>query len=84
MFLQHLKKKMKKKKAAMMTNTYSRLGMTKQETNVEINGVEMKMMIDTGTLTDIMDKAAFQKIKQTQPIKFTEDRYQIFAYGSQS
>ena len=31
-----------------------------------------------------MDKAAFQKIKQTQPIKLTEDRCRIFAYGSQS
>ena len=44
------------------------------ETNVEINGVEMKMMIDTGTSTDIMDEAAFQKIKQTQLIKLTEGR----------
>ena len=54
------------------------------ETNVEINGVEMKMMIDTGASTDIMDEAAFQKIKQAQLIKLTEDRCRIFAYGSQS
>ena len=44
------------------------------ETTVEINGVGMKMMIDTGESTDIMDKIAFQKIKQTQPIKLTEVR----------
>ena len=44
------------------------------ETTVEINGVGMKMMIDTGESTDIMDKRAFQKIKQTQPIKLTEVR----------
>ena len=42
------------------------------EINVEINGVGMKMMIDTGASTDIMNKGAFQKIKQTQPIKLTE------------
>ena len=41
----------------------------------------MKIM---GASTDIMDKAAFPKIKQTQPIKLTEDRCRIFAYGSQS
>ena len=46
-----------------------------------MNGVVMKMMIDMSASTD---EAAFQKIKQTQPIKLTEDRCQIFAYGSQS
>lgn len=54
------------------------------EINVEINGVVMRMMIDTGASTDIMDEAAFQKITQTQPIQLTEDRCRIFAYGSQS
>ena len=44
------------------------------ETTVEINGVGMKMMVDTGESTDLMDKRAFQKIKQTQPIKLTEVR----------
>jgi len=54
------------------------------ETNVEINGVKMKMMIDTGASTDILDEAAFQKMNQTQPIKLTEDTCRMFAYGSQS
>ena len=54
------------------------------ETNVEINGVKMKMMIDTGASTDIIDEAAFRKIDQTRPIQLEEDTCRIFAYGSQS
>jgi len=54
------------------------------ETNVEINRVKMKMMIDTGASMDILDEAAFQKMTQTQPIKLTEDTCRMFAYGSQS
>ena len=42
------------------------------------------MTIDTDASTDVMNKVAFQKIKQTQPIKLTEDRCQIVAYDSQS
>ena len=53
------------------------------EIHVEINGVGMKMTINTGESTDIVDEAAFQKIKQTQAIKPTEDRCRIIAYGSQ-
>jgi len=54
------------------------------ETNVEINGVRIKMMIDTGASTDILDEAAFQKMNHTQPIKITEDTCRTFAYGLQS
>ena len=39
------------------------------------------MMIDTRASTDIVDKAAFQKMKQKQPI---EDTCQVIAYGSRS
>ena len=54
------------------------------ETNVEINGVRMKIMIDSGASTDILDEAAFQTISQAQPIVLAEDACRIFAYGSQS
>ena len=54
------------------------------ETNVEINGVMMKMMIDTGASTDIIDETAFTTIQQTRTIQVEEDTCRIFAYGSQS
>ena len=54
------------------------------ETNVEIDGVKMKMMIDTGASTDIIDEIAFEKIKQTRATQLEEDTCRIFAYGSQS
>ena len=54
------------------------------EINVEINGIEMKMLIDTGASTDIIDEEAFRKISQTRPVRLEEDTCRIFAYGSQS
>ena len=54
------------------------------KTDVEINGVKMRMMIDTGASTDIVDEAAFRKMSQTQPIKLAEDTCRIFVYGLQS
>ena len=50
------------------------------KTDVEINGVKMRMMIDTGASTDIVDEAAFRKMSQTQPIKLAEDTCRIFAW----
>ena len=52
------------------------------EINTKINGIQMKMLIDTGASTDIIDEA-FQKISRTQPVRL-EDTCCIFAYGSQS
>ena len=54
------------------------------EINVEINGVERKMTIDTDASTNIMDKGAYQKIKPTQLIKLTEVRCWISAYSLRS
>ena len=54
------------------------------ETSVEINGVAVKVMIDTGASTDIIDEAAFQKIDLTRPTLLEEDTCRIFAYGSKS
>ena len=33
----------------------------------------MKMMIDTGAATDIIDKAVFEMINQTQTMRFKEN-----------
>ena len=52
------------------------------ETNVEINGVTVKMMIDTGASTDIIDD--FTTICRSQATQLEEDTCRIFAYGSQS
>ena len=55
------------------------------ETEVEINGVTLRMMIDTGASTDIIDhEEAFQTICQSQATQLEEDTCRIFAYGSQS
>ena len=54
------------------------------ETNVEINGVTVKMMIDTGASTDIIDEEAFTTICRSQATQLEEDTCRIFAYGSQS
>ena len=54
------------------------------ETNVQISGVTVKMMIDTGASTDIIDEEAFQTICQHQATQLEEDTCRIFAYGSQS
>ena len=54
------------------------------ETHVEIKGVTVKMMIDTGASTDIIDEEAFQTICQSQATQLEEDTCRIFAYGSQS
>ena len=54
------------------------------ETNVEIDEVAMKMMIDIGASTDIIDETAFEKIKQTCATQLKEDTCRIFAYGSQA
>ena len=43
------------------------------ETNVEIDGVTMKMMIDTGASTDIIDETAFEKIKRTCATQLEKD-----------
>ena len=88
-FQQHLSNKKKKRVRSSDDDYIFTLGcepgkMKVPETNVEINGVRMKMMIDTGASTDILDEAAFQKMNHTQPIKLTEDTCRMFAYGLQS
>ena len=54
------------------------------ETNVEINGVTMKIMIDTGASSDIIDEAAFQMLNQSKPTHLDKDTCCIFACGSLS
>ena len=54
------------------------------ETNVEISGVTVKMMIDTGAFTDIINKEAFTMICRSQATQNEEDTCRIFMYGSQS
>ena len=53
-------------------------------TNVEVNDVTVKMMIDTGASTDIIDEPTYQLIKQATPLTVEPDSCQIFAYGSKS
>ena len=44
----------------------------------------MKVMIDTGASTNILDEAAFPKFNGTQPVTLEEDTCRIFEYESQS
>ena len=53
-------------------------------TTVEINGVKMNLMIDTGASTDIIDEAALQVLNRSKPTQLDKDTCRIFAYGSQS
>jgi len=53
-------------------------------TNVEVNDVTVKMMIDTGASIDIIDEPTYQHIKQTSSLTLEPDHCQIFAYGSKS
>ena len=52
--------------------------------NVEVNGVPIEMIVDTGALTDILDEDSFTKINQCQTIELQPPTKRIFAYGSQS
>ena len=52
--------------------------------NVEVNDVTVKMMIDTGASTDIIDEPTYQLIKQATPLTVEPDSFQILAYGSKS
>ena len=54
------------------------------ETSIEVNGVSIKVLIDTGASTDILDEAAFDKIEQTQQIELKEHSCPIYGYGSDS
>lgn len=49
-----------------------------------MNDVTVKMMIDTGASTDIIDEPTYQLIKQATPLTVEPDSCQIFAYGSKS
>ena len=53
------------------------------QTIVDINEVTLKVIIDTGAFTDILDEAASQMINQTQTMQLEEDTCRIYAYGSQ-
>ena len=49
-------------------------------TDVEVNDVTVKMMIDTGASTDIIDEPTYQHIKQTSLLTLEPDHCQIFAW----
>ena len=51
-------------------------------TNVEVNGVSITMMTDTGASTDIIDEPTYQLIKQGTPLTVEPDS--CHAYGSKS
>ena len=53
-------------------------------TNIDVNDVTVKVMIDTGTSTDIIDEPTYQLIEQGTQLKLEPDSCQIFAYGSKS
>ena len=53
-------------------------------TNIDVNDVTVKVMIDTGASTDIIDEPTYQLIKQGTQLKLEPDSCQIFAYGSKS
>ena len=54
------------------------------ETTVGVNGVLVKMMVDTGASTDILDEETFSKIAKSTKIELKEASARIFAYGSTS
>ena len=54
------------------------------ETIVNVNGVPVRMTIDTGASTSIVDDASFAKVTQNQPIELRPTSTRIFSYGPQS
>ena len=50
------------------------------ETTVGVNGVLVKMMVDTGASTDILDEETFSKIAKSTKIELKEASARIFAY----
>ena len=54
------------------------------EVCVKVNGISIKMIVDTGASTDILDENTFSKIKQLKNIKLQTPTKRIFAYGSNS
>ena len=51
---------------------------------VKINDQPVKMLLDTGASTDILDKATYGKLGAVKPSAVTKSPVTIFAYGSQS
>ena len=51
---------------------------------VKINDQPVKMLLDTGASTNILDKATFDKLSAIKPIALTKSPVKIVAYGSQS
>lgn len=54
------------------------------ETTVNVKGVSIKMTIDTGASTNILDEGAFAKITQSEQTEVQQSSAQLFAYGSRS
>ena len=54
------------------------------EASVEVNGVYVNVLIDTGALTDILDEATFSTINKAQQTKLQPDSCKIFSYGANS
>ena len=51
---------------------------------VKINDQPVKVLLDTGASTYILDKATYDKLSAVKPIALTKSPVKIFAYGSQS
>ena len=51
---------------------------------VSVNNVSVRMMIDTGASTDIIDECSFSDIQQNGEIELLPSTKRIFAYGSDS
>ena len=52
------------------------------ETNIDMNGVQITVMIDTSASTDILDEATFNAVNKDHQIELQPDTCKIFAYGS--
>ena len=54
------------------------------EVQIQVNGIPVKMIVDTGASTDIIDEATFAKLNQGKKIALESSAKCVFAYGSKS
>ena len=54
------------------------------EITVSVCGVPVRMTIDTGASTNIVDEVTFAKVTEMAPVELKPPSARIFAYGSQS
>ena len=51
---------------------------------IQVNGVTIDMVVDTGASVDILDEATFDKINHSSEIQLQPPTKRLFAYGSKS